>query len=187
MAPVRWMDWESHLVARAQVGETVAFELLCDLHRDALYAQAMRMLRNPEDAKDAVQDTFVKAFRALAKFRPGKPPLPWLARICSNCCVDIIRLRKQSAESIDLFEYALSADDDVQRDMETCIQDERVRASVEKLPRHYREIVMMRHFRHMEVSEIAIAVNRPEGTVKSWLFRARHLMRKDLEPVLAAS
>jgi RNA polymerase sigma-70 factor (ECF subfamily) len=53
-----------------------------------------------------------------------------------------------------------------------------------RLPARYREIVMMRHFRQMEVNEIAAEMHRPEGTVKSWLFRARAMLRKDLDPKL---
>ena len=56
--------------------------------------------------------------------------------------------------------------------------------AIARLPRHYREIVMMRHFREMEVNEIAAELHKPEGTIKSWLFRARAMLRKDLTPAM---
>jgi RNA polymerase sigma-70 factor (ECF subfamily) len=56
--------------------------------------------------------------------------------------------------------------------------------AISRLPEKYREIIVMRHFRHMDVMEIAVALDKPEGTIKSWLFRARALLKKDLTPTL---
>lgn len=180
-------EWEEHLVTRAQSGEIVAFELLIDMHRPAVMAQAMRMLRDVEDAQDAVQDTFVKACRALHGFQAGRPMLPWLLRICSNCCVDIIRSRKGAAENIETYEHALSDGSvDVSEETEANLGHETLRAAITRLPNRYREIILMRHYRHMDVNEIAIALGKPEGTVKSWLFRARALLRKDLTAAMAS-
>lgn len=187
MTSTRCLDWELHLVSRAQAGERVAFELLADLHREALRAQALRTLRDPDDANDAVQETLLKAYRALHSFRPGRPVLPWLSRICSNCCVDVIRGRRRNPEPIEKYEYMLCDDQNMESDMESRIDDERIRQTVARLPRHYREIVEMRHFHEMEVAEIARVMGKPEGTVKSWLFRARGLMRKDLEVAMAGA
>ncbi|MBN8691426.1 MAG: RNA polymerase sigma factor [Armatimonadetes bacterium] len=172
---------------RAQAGERVAFELLADTYRGQLLAVAYRQLHNTDDANDAVQEALYKAFRAIHAFTPGRPLLPWLSRICSNCCIDILRSRKAETDSIDKYEFALDDGNDYADDVEQSIQGSVVMASVNRLPRHYREIFMMRHFRHMEVGEIAAAVNRPEGTIKSWLFRSRKLLRKELEPMFGAA
>lgn len=184
MNHMRQLDWETHLVERAQQGEVVAFELLADCYRDALRAQAMRTLRQSDDAHDAVQETLLKAFRAIKSFQPGRPVQPWLARICSNCCVDILRQRKGGTRPLDQYEFALTGDDDLEQGAEDAYDGEVVRGAVNRLPRHYREIIVMRHFRQMEVNEIAQALDKPEGTVKSWLFRARALLRRELEPEL---
>lgn len=179
------VGWEAHLIERAQAGEAVAFELLADMHRTALFNLAMRMLRNGDDANDAVQDTFVKAMRAIKDFDPSRPLRPWLSRICTNCCVDAVRNRRRDGGSLDSREYALSDDSqDLDRQVSGNCEFELVRDAVNKLPRRYREIVMMRHFRHMDVLEIAEALQKPEGTIKSWLFRARALLKKDLQVAL---
>lgn len=173
-------DWETHLVLRAQAGERVAFEILADEHRAAMRGLALRMLRNAEDASDAVQEALVKAFRALSGFHVGKPVLPWLLRITTNCCIDIVRHRKPT-EQIDKFEYTLQdPNGDVFSQTERNAIGADVHAAIQKLPSQYREIVMMRHYRDMEVGEIAQELNKPEGTVKSWLFRARLLLKKEL-------
>ncbi len=162
------------------MGEQVAFELLMDLHRDSLVSLAMRMLRNRDDAQDAVQDTALKALRALTSFRAGQPVLPWLARICSNCCVDTIRRRRRNCDSLESHEYALASDGCVHSDAADHMEQVLLRDAIGRLPRTYRQIVEMRHFDEMEVSEIATVLNRPEGTIKSWLFRARQMLRHDL-------
>ena len=143
------------------------------------------MLRDSEDAEDAVQDTFVKAFRAIGTFESGRPLLPWLMRICSNCCVDIIRGRRNGQESIDKHEHAIfDVDADVEVGVESRLRVEKVREAVSRLPERYRRIIEMRHYSHMDVNEIAQALNTPEGTIKSWLFRARALLKKDLQVAL---
>lgn len=177
------LDWETHLVTRAKRGERVAFELIADMHRSSMRQLAHRMLRDPEDAQDAVQDALVKAYRALHSFQPGRPVLPWLMRICSNCCVDMIRQKKASAcDSLDKHEYGLEdPSTSIESGAETKLLGETIAAAIEKLPARYRSIIEMRHFRHMEVMEIAAALNKPEGTVKSWLFRARAMLKKELQ------
>lgn len=179
--------WEEHLVARAQLGERAAMELLVESYRPSIRAHALRMLRDIEDANDATQDTFVKAFRALKTFDPSRPFLPWLMRICSNCCVDMIRDRKRDPEAIEKHEHALfDQTADVETGVETRQESEVVQDAITRLPDRYREIIVMRHYRHMDVNEIAFALNKPEGTVKSWLFRARALLKKDLTMLIGA-
>lgn len=182
----RLMSWEAHLIHRAALGESVAFELLADLYRPTLQSLALRMLRNSDDAHDAVQETLVKAYRALRDFDPERPIRPWLCRICANCCVDAVRGRKRSGDSLDQHEYMLQDNGESldQRASES-IERDQVREAIGRLPEKYRKIIFMRHFRHMDVNEIALELNKPEGTIKSWLFRARALLKKDLQVALS--
>jgi len=181
----KWTGWEKHLILRAQAGEQVAFELLVDEHRQMLYGLAYRMLRDSEDAHDAVQDSFIKAFRALHLFQAGRPVLPWLQRICSNCCVDILRTRRNQPENIERHEFNLEDKSiNIAGAAEQQVDGDLVQEAVRRLPDRYRAIITMRHFHHMEVCEIASALNKPEGTIKSWLFRARAKLRKDLQVAL---
>lgn len=176
----RVLSWESHLINRASNGDEVAFELLSDLYRPMLMSLAMRMLRNSDDASDAVQDTMLKAFRAIRDFDPERPLKPWLCRICSNCCVDTVRSRHRDNDSLDQHEYMLQNDDEVDDQATGSIREGQVIDAIDRLPEKYRRIILMRHFKHMDVNEIALALDKPEGTIKSWLFRARALLKKDL-------
>ncbi|MFQ3586583.1 MAG: sigma-70 family RNA polymerase sigma factor [Fimbriimonadaceae bacterium] len=184
--PARVLSWEQHLVRRAIDGEVVAFELLADLYRPALNSLALRMLRNPDDAKDAVQEALVKAFRAIGDFDPERPVKPWLYRICSNCCVDAVRQRRRDGDSLEPHEYMLQDDGQSLEDRASGnIQHTLIYEAVQRLPERYRQIILMRHFRHMDVNEIAAQLDKPEGTIKSWLFRARALLKKDLGVALS--
>lgn len=177
----RLPGWEEHLVTRAKAGDKSAFEMLVGMHRGAVLSQALRMLRDSEDAQDATQDTFLKACRAIRGFQSGRPMLPWLLRICSNCCVDIIRGRKAILDSIDTHENVLcDPSPRVDDELETTLGSETLRGAITRLPSRYRDIVVMRHYRHMDVNEIAESLGKPEGTIKSWLFRARAMLKKDL-------
>lgn len=144
-------------------------------------ALAVRKLRNADDANDAVQETFVKAFRAIRTLNPDRPIRPWLARICTNCCIDFARSRRRDTQSLDALEFMLeSGEVAADAGLEQLEADGKVRAAVSRLPETYRKIIFLRHFRNMEVNEIAEMLNKPEGTIKSWLFRARNRLRREL-------
>jgi len=184
MTQGRNLSWESHLAERAAAGEIMAFELLSDLFRPVLTCQALRMLRNQEDANDAVQDTLLKAFRALKDFDTDRPLKPWLCRICSNCCVDFVRNRRRETTGLESQEAIPVGGELVDEEATGKIRQSQVLDAIGRLPEKYRRIIMMRHFGHMEVNEIAEELDKPEGTIKSWLFRARALLKKDLRPAL---
>jgi RNA polymerase sigma-70 factor, ECF subfamily len=181
------LSWESHLVRRAAQGERVAFELLADLYRPTLFSLALRMLRNQDDAKDAVQEALVKAFRAIGDFDTARPIRPWLCRICTNCCVDAVRNRRHTGDSLDQHEYMLQDGAESLEDQAGgAMRHTAVVEAIQRLPEKYRRIIFMRHFKHMDVNEIAAELDKPEGTIKSWLFRARALLKKDLRVALGA-
>lgn len=180
----RGLDWETHLIVRASEGDEEAFGLLVARHRPALAHLAMRMLRNPEDASDAVQDALLKAFRAIRNFDPERPLRPWLCRICSNCCVDAVRARRREGEPLEGHEHLLREPVATDERAEGAIQQGQILDAIGRLPERYKCIILMRHFRHMDVTEIAAALDKPEGTIKSWLFRARALLKKDLAPAM---
>lgn len=176
---------EQALVLAAQAGDRAAKEEILRMHRAQVTHHARRMLRNAEDVEDSVQETFVKAFRALKSFDSSRPLGPWLMRICTNCCVDIIRSRRATTENIDDHEFALSDERlEVGVGAENRLMVEMIREAVSRLPEPYRDAILLRHDQHMDVEEIARTLNKPEGTIKSWLFRARALLKKDLQPAM---
>ena len=178
-------SWESSLVIEIRNGNADAFQSLMDTYRPMLIGLALRKLHNTDDAADVVQETFVKAFRSLKDFDTSRPLRPWLTRICMNCIVDLARQRKNSTESIENHEYSLSDNGEMTERAEGALMRGQIMEAIKRLPWRYRQIIMMRHFEHMDVNEIADRLHKPEGTIKSWLFRARAMLQKDLEPSFA--
>lgn len=177
-------SWESKMIEQVRSGDSVAFEMLCDTYRPMLTGLALRKLHNTDDAQDVVQETFVKAFRSLKDFDSSRPLKPWLTRICMNCVIDLARSRKNSTESLDNVEYAISDSGAASERADNALLRGQIMEAIKNLPWRYRQIIMMRHFDHLDVSEIATELRKPEGTIKSWLFRARAMLQTDLSPAV---
>src|SRR5450631_3144330 len=99
---------DTSLVAKAISGNEAACEEIFDAYRPTLMSLAQRLLRNREDAADAVQETLLKALRALPEFDPERPLEPWLCRICTNCCVDLARNRSRRPTALENHEATLA-------------------------------------------------------------------------------
>ncbi|MEO7454136.1 MAG: RNA polymerase sigma factor [Fimbriimonadales bacterium] len=178
------IHFERDLVTKAAAGSREAFDALVDQHYQAVYAHAYRILRNSDDASDATQTTFVKALRSIAEFDVTRPMRPWLYRICGNVCIDLARGRHRSNEPIDKHAYMLESSDDLVGSAEQNDLREKILKAIMNLPEKYRRILILRHYEQMAVEEIAEALDAPEGTIKSWLFRARAMLKKELAPLV---
>ena len=178
------------LVQRTLSGETEAYNVLVKRYQRQVYNLAYRMLGSSEDAGDLVQDTFLRAYGALASFRQDASFLTWLYKIASNLCIDQMRARKsKGALSLDLeleegrepmADRSFSPEETVIRGAVSDV----VQKAVMNLPERYRIVVVMRHLQDMSIEEIASQLGLPSGTVKTHLFRAREMLRERLRPVL---
>lgn len=173
----------------AALGSRESFDAIVEKHYRGIFNYALRLLGSPDDAADAAQITFLKAHRSIGEFDPSRPLKPWLFRICANACTDILRTRRRACDSLDQHAYMLESDSKPETDAERGELSREVRKAVDRLPERYRSIILLRHYAHLDVEEIAKKIGAPEGTIKSWLFRARALLRQDLhgriEPNLA--
>ena len=170
---------ESELVRRAKAGEQDAFETIVRLHEKPLYALALRTLRSPEDAADALQETFLKAWTGLNGFRGGSKLSVWLYRIMLNVCTDALRRRKETV-SLTRYEDEESAEQelpderyDPARIVERQDLRARVRTAVERLPEDFRRPLLLREFGGLSYEEIAGLLDLPAATVKTRIYRAR--------------
>jgi len=164
------------LVARCLDGNTAAFEVLVDRYQRVLYNVALRMLHNREDAMDASQTAFVKAYEKLNTYDPNYKFFSWIYKILVNESLNQIAHRKPQ-EELDsaIMAPGRSPEDEVG---EEWVQD-RVQAAIVKLPLEYRRLVVLRHFGDLTYRDMAAALDLPEKTVKSRLFTARRML-KDL-------
>lgn len=175
---------EAALVSRAQSGDTQAFEDLVRTYRNDVYAFVYRFVRNREDAWDLAQETFIKAYRALGRFRGEASFKTWILRIAANQSRDHLRRKKLPAVSTDAAEGAPVAP--VPEGQHPDAQAERNELSglieevLEELPFKHRTVFILREFEGLSYEEIAQAAGCRIGTVMSRLYHARRKMREAL-------
>jgi RNA polymerase sigma-70 factor, ECF subfamily len=177
------------VIQRCRRGEVELFRILVERYQNRIFSLAVRLLGNPEEALDAAQDTFVRAFRALEQFDAERPFAPWLCRIATNTCVGLLRKRRPDVFSLDAMpEYeaetalaAASAETDPWQRLERNLRDEEIQCAVLALPEAYRMVILLRYTDELSYEEIAAAMELPLGTVKTLLHRARGRLRLALE------
>jgi RNA polymerase sigma-70 factor (ECF subfamily) len=171
MSPVYFSsDTEDRALVRLSLaGQTEAFGVLVVRYQKVIYTVALRMLGNPEDARDATQDTFVRAYQSLATFDPHFRFYSWMYRIAVNECLNVTRDRRPKAP-LDAemagggspYDATLSAE-----------QRQQIDAALLRLTPEQRAVTVLRHFAGQSYGEIAEALVIPEKTVKSRLYAAR--------------
>lgn len=181
---------ESELIARAAAGDTAAFERLMRKHNQRLFRTARSILKHDEDAEEAVQDAYLRAWRALPGYRAQSSLSTWLVRIVANEALG--RLRRTSAQVIPLEAAMTSTDESTlnavaqpsERGPEQAAHDEQLRrlmeARIDRLPESFRTVFLLRAVEEMSVEEVAQALDIPEATVRTRFFRARSLLREGL-------
>ena len=171
---------ELKLIERVGKGDRRAFEKLVKLHEKNVYNLALKLLKNREDALDAAQEAFLKAWISIKSFRGDSKFSAWLYRLTYNTCLDFLRKAKKgeiiSLTSEDEDESIRDVKDDAPTPEEHVQREElrqTVRDAVNSLPEEYRQLIIMREFAGLTYAEIADAAGISEGTVKSRLSRAR--------------
>jgi RNA polymerase sigma-70 factor (ECF subfamily) len=178
------------LVAWSQKGDTEAFEQLVFRHRDKIYARALMMMRNEQEALDLSQEAWVKSWQRLHQFQGDSSFATWMTRIVINLCLDQIRRQKKMrAESFEQIEEDLGG---VERQMPVehinptagLEKDElrkRIDQAMSKLTDAHRTVLVLHEFQGLEYKEIAKRVGISIGTVMSRLFYARRRMASLLQ------
>ena len=179
---------DAELMVAIQRDDEAAFAEFVRRYQKKFYRLAYGYLHQHEEALDAVQEAFVKIYRARRTWEPRANPYTWSYRIVANLCVDLIRKRRgQMATSLDDEETGEGrklADTATVDPLKLQIDDEerrKVMAAVLKLPPRQREIIMLRHYEDMSLQEIAEAQGCALGTVKSSLHRAIASLKTILE------
>jgi RNA polymerase sigma-70 factor (ECF subfamily) len=180
---------EVALARAAATGDRQAFARVVDLSKRQVFGLCLRLLQDQEEARDASQESFVRAWSALASFDARQPFAPWLLRIARNHCIDVIRRRLPQARKVELDaeredgERTDLADGAAPRADEQLEQAQVARtldAAVGRLPDRYREVIHLFHVEQLSYKEIASTLEVPIGTVMTWLHRARAQLRQDL-------
>ena len=172
------VEWEGALVERARAGDTRAFERLYREHVGRVYGLCLRMTRDPAIAEDCTQETFINAWKALARFETRSSLGTWLHRIAVNAT--LAKRRKASAVM-----ETTSTDDEGEAiesewTLETPLEVNEIEAAIEQLPEGARDVLVLHAiygYSHLEAAEM---LGVAEGTCKAQLHRARGLLRDKL-------
>ena len=184
---------DAALVKRVQAGDKRAFDLLVLKYQSKIVNLVMRYLRDPDEANDVAQEAFLKAYRALPKFRGDSAFYTWLYRIAVNTAKNYLVAAKRRP-----VEYDLDLQDPEQYDMQARLKDidspegvvlkdevqKTIDKAIEALPEDLRTAIILRELEGMTYEEIAETMECPVGTVRSRIFRAREAISKRIEPLL---
>jgi RNA polymerase sigma-70 factor (ECF subfamily) len=165
-------------------------------YMSSLYTAALRMTRNPADAEDLVQETYLKAYRAFARFEQGTNLKAWLYRILTNTFINSYRSKKRRPEQTELDEVedlylyrrlggleAVTAGRSAEEEVLDHFTDTDVKAAVDALPEQFRIAVLLADVEGFSYKEIAEILDIPIGTVMSRLHRGRKALQKVLHDV----
>ena len=185
---------DADVVALAQNGRDGAFRELIRRYERPVFSLIYRMVRDRELSEDLAQDTFIKVLNHLDRYRPEFKLSSWLFKIANNVAIDHLRRRQLETVSIDGSPHALTAEAveatsfDVVGQQESALDELEARelgtsieSAIAQLRPEYRSCIMLRHVEGRSYEEIAATLDLPLGTVKTYIHRARHELRRALD------
>jgi len=180
---------DRQLIQLAQSGDAAAFRALVERHQRRVFAIALGLVRDEQDAREIAQEAFFRVHKGLSQFQGGSSFFTWLYRIVTNLSIDL--MRKPSRREAE-FHFAIEADDseslllpqatdadpfDVVRRGELSA---RIQVALEALPPYHRGVILMREVEGMSYEEMAEAMQVSKGTIMSRLFHARKKLQRAL-------
>ena len=177
---------ERDMIERASGGDAAAFNRLMEQHERRMYAVALRMCGNREDAQDCLQEAMLRVYRAIGGFKGQSSFSTWVYRITMNTCLDELRRKKnsQSASLDNLLEMGWSPTDDSNAPEKQAMRSElrrNLNRAIQELPEEMRAAVVLRDIQGFSYDEIARMLEINVGTIKSRISRGREKLREKLK------
>ncbi len=186
-------DTDKELVKRVQKGDQAAFDLLFARYQAKIINLISRYVRDREEVRDVAQEAFIKAYRALPRFRGDSAFYTWLYRIAINTAKNhlVSRSRRPPTTDVDVDDADYRDDADMLRtgeDPEGALSRDELQAAIEQalvdLPEDLRSALTLREFDGLSYEQIAEIMECPVGTVRSRIFRAREFVDQRMRPVM---
>ncbi len=176
------LNTESAEIAAAARGDAASFGALVERYQEPAFRAAYLLLRDAPAAEDVAQEAFVRAYRQLHTFRRDAPFRPWLMRIVQNLALNELRARKRRGGLVERAEPESPSIAEAP-DAQVAAADEAsaLLRAMDELPPDDRTVLHLRYFLELPEREIAAAIGRPAGTVKSRLHRASKRLRQVIE------
>ncbi len=167
---------DRHLVELSLAGDHTAFEYLFNRYRDAIYRLLVQRLGGTGDADDLLQETFIKVFINLHRYRPDYTFGQWVYTIARNTFVDFVRRRQEELSIDERFTSPASPMPTPEESVINLQKRSEIERCLERLAPRYRRLIVMRFFEEYSYEEIAAKLAMPLGTVKTQIHRAREQM-----------
>lgn len=189
-------ETDQQLVERAQQGDNRAFDLLVKKYQHKIIGLIGRYVHDHAEVHDVAQEAFIKAYRALGKFRAESAFYTWMYRIAINTAKNhlVSRGRRPPGSDLDIVDAEIIDQSGRLSDIETpeaAMARDQLKAAVfeaiESLPEDLRTAITLREFDGLSYEDIANVMDCPVGTVRSRIFRAREAVDKHIQPLLASS
>lgn len=184
---------DRQLVERVKAGDKRAFDLLVKKYQHKIIGLIGRYVYDSHEAMDVAQETFIKAYRALPKFRGDSAFYTWLYRIAINTAKNHLVSRGRRPANVDVDDAQYFEGDSELKDVDTpenCLYRDELEAVIKdtlnKLPEDLRMALTLREFDGMSYEDIAGVMECPVGTVRSRIFRAREALDKEIKPLMAS-
>jgi len=172
------IETDERIVEDIRAGNRRAFGMLMDRYEKRLYNAAYRVVNDPEDAADATQNAFVKAYQNLDRFDTSRRFFSWIYRILLNESLNILNHRKRFDDLHDNLALTTKNPEQSYSDTET---GRLLQSALMDLSAEHRVVIVLRHYQGLSYREIGEVVGVPEKTVKSRLFSARRHLKEILE------
>jgi len=175
------MESQQTIVAAIK-GDAEAFYELMNLHKNQLYRIAFRYLKSEQDALEAIQETTFRAYRSVKRLKEPKYFQTWLIRILINTCNDELKRSKAQTplgREINVNKSTVF-DDSSEPGGSLDLQRLDILSALDRLDHKYRQVIELKYFEDLTIREIAISLERPEGTIKTWLTQSYKQLREHL-------
>lgn len=190
---IREAEEDRGLIAKAQQGDMAAFRQLVERHQRRAFAIALSLVRDENDARELVQDAFLRVFKGIHSFQGGSSFFTWLYRIITNLSIDLIR--KPGRQLVDIDESRFETDESQEAEFPLVSRVDgadpvdvvrrreiagRLQTALDALPPYHRGVIVMREIEGLSYEEMAQAMGVSKGTIMSRLFHARQKLQKAL-------
>lgn len=174
---------ETNTIVAAIRGDAEAFYELMNLHKEQLYRIAFRYLQSEQDALEAVQEMTYRAYRSISKLKEPKFFQTWLIRILINTCNDELkRLKVQIPMNEEtIYNNLKDLDDSTEPGGRTDLQRLDILEALDHLDTKYRQVIELKYFEDLTIQQIAVALEQPEGTIKTWLIQSYKQLKEYLQ------
>ncbi len=182
---------DKELIRRIRLGEDEAFTLLVLRFHRPIYAIVYRMVGNAAEAEDVCQEIFLRIYQNLSSYDSNMPLAPWLYRVACNHTLNHLKRRAANTVPLKIMvggkEYERPLLDTKQNPEQTLIvrrQGKQLQQALLKLPENYRLVFTLKYLEDLTAEQISEIIQVPRNTVKTWLFRAREILRSELKDEL---